>query len=60
MIEDKTPIEIGYDFSAIGDNKVRALTFNLNEIDLSEYNALSLSIRTKVDTSVELAIKVQI
>lgn len=60
VIEDKTPIEIGYDFSTMGDNKVKAISFNLNEIDLKEYNTLSISIRTRADASVESSIKVQI
>ena len=46
-LEGKPCVEIGYDFSSIGDNKVRALSYDLNGIDLRDYDNLSLSVRTK-------------
>lgn len=60
VIQDAAPIVLGYDFSQLGNTKTRAISFNLNNVDLSSYNHLSLSIRTKEKTKIDSTIKVQI
>ena len=60
VVQDKTPIELEYDFTEIGNNKIRVISFNLSEIDLDEYNYLSLTARTKDSGKIKTTIKVQI
>lgn len=60
VIQDKTPIELEYDFTEIGNNKIRAISFNLSDIDLDEYNYLSLAARTKDGGKIKTSIRVQI
>jgi hypothetical protein len=60
VIEDKTPIGIEYDFSTMGNNKVRAISYNLNSIDLGDYRYLSLAARTQEKSDSQTALKVQV
>ncbi len=60
VIQDRTPVEIDYDFSSTGGDKVRSVSFNLNGINLSKYNHLSLMIRTEKETAIDSSVKVKI
>ncbi|MDD5005808.1 MAG: hypothetical protein PHS93_04815 [Candidatus Omnitrophica bacterium] len=60
LLHDKTPIVIKYDFTSLGNSKVKALSFNLDNLDLSGYHFLTLSIRTEEKTKIDSTIKVQI
>jgi len=60
VIQDRTPVEMDYDFSSAGGDKVRSISFNLNGINLSKYNHLSLMIRTEKETTIDSSVKVKI
>ena len=60
IIYDKTPVLIECDFILPGNSKTKALSLNLNKIDLNEYNFLNLSVRTGEKTKLDSTIKVQI
>ena len=60
VIYDKTPVLIECDFILPGNSKTKALSLNLNKIDLNEYNFLGLSVRTGEKTKLDSTIKVQI
>jgi hypothetical protein len=60
VLNENSPTVIEYDFSSLGLSKTKALSFNLNNIDLSKYNFLVLSIRTKENTRISSTIKTQI
>lgn len=60
VLNDKAPTLIEYDFTTLGNSKTKALSFNLNNIDLSKYNFINLSIRTQENTKVSSTLKVQI
>lgn len=60
IIQDKAPLVIEYNFANIGDPKTRSLSYNLDNLDLSQYKSLSLSMRTKEVSSIGSTIQVQI
>ena len=60
VIQDKSPIEFEYDFTEIGNNKIRVMLFNLSDIDLDEYSYLSLAARTKDGGKIKTSLSVQI
>lgn len=60
ILNDNVPTLIEYDFTSLGDSKIKALSFNLNNIDLNGYNFLDLSVRTQENTKISSTLKVQI
>ncbi|MDD5618106.1 MAG: hypothetical protein PHG69_03340 [Candidatus Omnitrophica bacterium] len=60
VLNDKAPTLIEYDFTTLGNSKTKALSFNLNNIDLSKYHFINLSIRTQENTKINSTLKVQI
>lgn len=60
VVSDKIPIVIEYDFTSLGSAKLRTLTFNLYDVDLSDYNLLNLSIRSGQKSDIDSTIKVEI
>lgn len=59
IIQDKTPIAVEYDFSVLGIARTKALSFDLNNINLSGFNYLEMSLRTADKTKTDTVIKVQ-
>ena len=60
IIQDKTPISIKYDFTLPGISKVRELSFDLDNIDLSKYNNVKVVVRTLSKDKVSSTIKLQV
>ena len=60
VIVDRTPVVLDYNFSGLGASKKKALSFDLDNVDLSEYSTLELSIRTGIWSKTDSTIKIQI
>jgi len=60
VLNSNVPTVIEYDFTSLGGSKTKAISFNLNNIDLSRYKFLDLSIRMQENSRVSSTVKVQI
>ena len=57
---DKLPLAIAYDFSDAGKSKLRSVSFDLENIDVSRYRYLAVSARTQRKSRIDSSIRVQI
>jgi hypothetical protein len=60
VMQDHMPLEIDYDFIALGDSKTKKISFDLQKLNLSGYKSLSLALRTKLKTKIDSSIRIQI
>jgi hypothetical protein len=60
VLNNNTPTLIEYDFTSLGNAKTKAISFNLNNIDLSKYKFLDLTIRTQQNSKITSTVKTQI
>lgn len=60
IAQDKTPVILEYDFTPLGISKIKAISFNLANTDLSGYKFFDISIRTEQKTQPDSTIKIEI